>query len=111
MNTDCDLGYFLSGGECIGCNCNVFGVYFDDWQTFQNIRLHREHSVQCEDETGDCGPCHAGFTGLKCDMCDTDFKDYYDSEDYYETEDYGGYKFVFCLKSMYSLSRVHFNLN
>ena len=91
---DCDLNHFLSGGECIGCNCNVFGKYVEDWKTFQGIGIN---SLQCEDETGDCGPCHPGFTGLKCDICDTDFNDYY-SLDF---DLYGGYQYVFCLKGRY----------
>ena len=89
------------------CDCNLFGVYIDNWdfgvQKFNDTQYH------CDDGTGDCGLCHVGFTGLKCDICANDFE-YYDFYSYDYTEELG-YKISICLKGKGFLYNVQCTSN
>ena len=67
--------YFLE------CDCNLVGV---DVGNFVANGQNLEAGL-CEDETGNCGTCYNGFTGLKCDQCDTDFDLAYEYD--YDDED------------------------
>ena len=65
----------------------------DNWGEALASNSTEALDFQCADETGDCGPCHTGYTGLRCDFCADDFEYIVDANN--QTQDG---QFVICRK-------------
>ena len=73
------------------CNCNGFGVETANWGF---TKANYTYDFECADNTGDCGPCFPGFTGLQCDTCADDYEFISDSS---SSHTYG--QFINCRKA------------